>query len=1175
MRKQVIQGYLLSFLIYLFVFIFEILLTLGEKNIPSGVLNISAKGYLLTKNYLIGASLFCALFACHTEPKNEVTFSDKLFTLLPSSVTNIDFDNQLEYDEEFNTYTYRNFYNGGGVGLGDINNDGLTDLFFCGNMVDNKLYLNKGGFKFEDITEKAGVASPQVWSSGVSMADVNGDGWLDIYVCKSGSPEGKYRYNELFINNQDGTGQHPAFTERAAEYGIDDVGLSTHAAFFDYDKDGDLDMYLLNNSIRSIGGYDFQEGLREIRDPLGGNKLYRNEGNRFMDVSEEAGIYGSAIGFGLGVTIGDVNRDGWQDIYVSNDYFERDYLYINNKDGTFTESLEQQIREISLSSMGADMADINNDGYPEIFVTDMLPEDEVRMKTKTTFENWDKYQLNVNTGYYHQFTRNVLQLNNANGPDGYPTFSEIGRLADVEATDWSWGALIADLDNNGYKDIFVANGIYKDLTDQDYINFVADPGTVKAILTRENAVIKQLIDSIPSERIANYAFANNGTLHFENKAAEWGLDMPSHSNGSAYGDLDNDGDLDLVINNVNMPSFVYRNEADTLLKENNYLMVVLKGEGKNTFALGSQVTLKHQGQIFYQELAPMRGFQSSVDYRLHFGLGNIQQVDTVMVRWPDDRYTVLTEVSANQFLTLFQKDAEDVPGPVPDLEKPVSKKLFHNVTVDLGIEYEHKENDFVDFDRDRLLFHMLSREGPCLCKGDVNGDGREDFYVGGAKDQAGALFVQTPGGKFTPSNVSLWQKDQLSEDTDCVFFDADADGDEDLYVASGGNEFPTSSSALIDRLYLNDGRGKWTKSSQVLPTFRFESTGTVEASDVDEDGDEDLFVGIRLRPFLYGVAVNGYILENDGEGKFTDVTKEVAPQLLGVGMITDGVWVDVDGDKDEDLVVVGEWMRVKVFINAGGRLEDKSEQWGMDSTQGWWNRVVAHDVDADGDVDLVLGNHGWNSRFKASAEQPISMYVNDFDRNGTAEQVVSMYNGGESYPLVLRHDLVMQLPSLKKKYLKYERYKEQGVEDIFTAEQLRGAVKLEVRELGSSLLINEGDRFRLEALPVEAQVSPVYGVVVGDFDQDGKEDMVLGGNFYGAKPEVGRYDGSYGTLLKGDGQGVFKALPARQTGLYLEGEVREMLTLKVGKKNMLVVAKNNSPLQVIEIKNTDISIPLF
>lgn len=1079
---------------------------------------------------------------------------DTLFRKVESSESGIEFVNQLTFDMLFNIYTYRNYYNGGGVGLGDVNGDGLLDVYLTANMLPNKLYINKGRFQFEDITDAAGVAGTKAWSTGVSMADVNGDGLLDIYVCNSGDIKGDNKQNELFINNGNGPDGLPTFTESAESYGLADQGFSTHAAFFDYDKDGDLDLYLLNNSYQAIGSFNLRKNERPKRDPVGGDKLFRNDNGKFTDVSEEAGIYGSVIGFGLGVTVGDINKDGWPDIYVSNDFFERDYLYLNNGDGTFREDLVNEMKSISAASMGADLADINNDGFPDIFVTDMLPEAEERIKTVTTFEDWDRYQLNLDNGYWHQFNRNMLQLNN-----GDETFSEIGRMANVSATDWSWGALIFDFDNNGHKDIFVANGIYQDLTNQDFLKFVTEENTIQRIISSDGVDYKQLVDLIPSNPVPNYAFVNNQDYTFTNKAAELGLATPSFSNGSAYGDLDNDGDLDMIVNNVNMPLFVYENNNETLNPGNKYLKFVLEGLGKNTFAVGTKITVVSQGQRMYLEQMPIRGFQSTVDPRPNIGLGAFDAVDSVIVEWPDDRVTVLTSVPANQTLVLRQEDG--VPS-VKD-KNPKPKTMFEEINGELPASFTHKENHFVDFDRDRLLFHMLSTEGPCLCKGDINGDGREDFYIGGARESAGALFIQQASGKFVTSASDIFEKDAGSEDTDCAIFDANGDGKADLYVASGGSEVTSSSPSLNDRLYINQGDGTFQRTGQVLPAGRFESTSTVQPVDFDNDGDIDLFVGIRVINFSYGIPANGYILQNDGTGRFTNVTDTYAPTLKDLGMITDASWADIDGDGDYDLLVVGEWMPIKVFRNDGETFTDITADSGLLNSSGWWNTIETADLNSDGLPDFVIGNHGLNSRFKASEQKPISIFINDFDQNGSLEQIITQYNGDLSYPVALRHDLVMQLPGLKKKYLKYESFKGQQMQDIFTSQELEKALRFDAQVLESVALMNKGNgRFEIIKLPQEAQFSPMYAINIQDFDNDGVPDVLVGGNLFDVKPEAGIYDASYGLLLKGKGDGGFTSIPAKSSGLSIHGQAREIALLQVGNRQLLLVANNNDKLQM-------------
>jgi hypothetical protein len=1101
------------------------------------------------KRFSLGLLLGFLLLGCSPDAPLP---GDQLFTLMPSDYTQVDFINQLEYDRDFNIYTYRNFYNGGGVSIGDINNDGLPDLYLTANMKSNRLYLNKGDFQFEDVTEQTGVGGTKSWSTGVSMADVNGDGWLDIYVCNSGNVEGDNKQNELYINQGDLT-----FKEKAAEYGIADQGYSTHGVFFDYDKDGDLDLYLLNNSYQAIGSFNLRKNVRSQRDPVGGDKLYRNDNDRFVDVSEEAGIFGSIIGFGLGVTVGDLDRDSWPDVYVSNDFFERDYIYMNNGDGTFREELPKQMPSISAASMGADLADINNDGLLDLFVTEMLPEHDYRLKTSTTFDNWDRYQYSVQNDYHHQFTRNMLQLNNGNN-----TFSDIGRLAGVHATDWSWGALIIDMDNDGWRDIFVANGIYQDLTNQDFIQYISNEETVKSIVKGGKVDYKALIDAIPSNRLPNYAFHNNQNLTFDNKAPDWGLATPSHSNGSAYGDLDNDGDLDLVVNNVNMELFVYRNESNHLHPERHYLQVQLQGKGKNPYAIGTQIELHYQDQTIYQEQMPMRGFQSSMDYVMNIGLGDWPQVDRLVVTWPDGTQSIQTNVAVNQLLQLQQSEGKAAEQPA---DETTSSVIFKENTNAYKIDFQHQENRFVDFDRDRLIYHMLSSQGPHMDVADVNGDGLEDFYIGGASGQAGRLMVQNRDGSFRSTNTALLEKDRESEDLDILFFDADQDGDMDLYVAGGGNEFSSGSSGMKDRLYFNDGIGNFSVSDQILPAGRFESSGCVAAADYDSDGDQDLFVGIRVAPKYYGVPVNGILLENDGTGKFSNQTEEKAKDLLQSGLFTDAWWMDYDGDQDSDLIAIGDWMGIRIFQNSEGQLSEVTKQAGLEQSKGWWNCMKAGDLDGDGDMDLVLGNHGLNSQFKASSKEPITLYINDFDNNGTVEQILCRYDEGVSMPYVLRHDLVMQMPHLKKKYLKYESFAGQTIEQIFSPEAMKGTVTQETEHLANSLAINNGDgTFELKALPLEAQFAPMYGLLIDDFDGDQHLDILMAGNFYEAKPEVGRYDADYGILLKGDGKGNFEPCRSTCSGFLIDGQVRDMEKLTVGGKSIVLVGRNNDRPQVFE-----------
>ncbi len=1095
------------------------------------------------RNVLPSILFLSILFSCQKQPEKQPT----LFQEIPAESSGMNFSNDLNFDEEFNVFTYRNYYNGGGVAIGDVNNDGLADLYFTANLGPNKLYLNKGDFKFEDVTEKSGTAGTRAWSTGVAMADVNGDGWLDIYVCNSGDISGDNKQNELFINQGDGS-----FLEQAEAFGLADQGFSTHAVFFDYDKDGDLDVYLLNNSYQAIGSFNKMQNERIKRDAVGGDKLFRNDDGKFVDVSEAAGIYGSIIGFGLGITIGDVNQDTWPDIFISNDFFEKDYLYINNQDGTFTESLESSMRSISAASMGADIADINGDGLLDIFVTDMLPEPLPRLKQVTTFENWDKFQFNKTHSYHYQFSRNMLHVNNGDG-----TFSEMGRLANMEATDWSWGALIFDMDNDGMRDLFVANGIYQDITDLDYLNFIDDKETKIKIISQEGVDYKALIDPIPINPVPNYAFRNLGDLKFESVAEAWGLGEPIHSNGAAYGDLDNDGTLDLVVSNVNKPAQIFKNQGKSQLPENHSLQIQLLGKGKNTQAIGAQIRVTAGDKIFYAEQMPNRGFQSSVDPKITLGLGSITQLDKIEVFWPDDKYSFLEKQGADQLLQLKWEDAVDIPTDV--FFYPETKTLQFSNVPEPGLEFTHSENPFVDFDRDRLTYFMFSTEGPAFAKADVNGDGLEDLFFGGAKTFPAKLFLADPSGKYTESVQAAFADDASSEDTDALFFDADGDGDLDLFVTSGGNESGFSMPDLADRLYLNDGKGNFTKNSQSGFSAVLGSSSTVSPIDINEDGAMDLFVGGRLIPFTYGAPASSQLWVNDGRGNFTEQSSTLAPSLKNLGMVTASLSLDWDGDGTSDLVVVGEWMSPTFFKNTGGKLE-KTEMAGLAELKGWYRSVEVGDFDGNGLPDLALGNHGLNTRFKASATSPVSMFLNDFDQNGSIEQIYTQKLGDVQVPYTLKHELERQVPGIKKKYIRYTDYNNKALGDIFPKDVIDKSIVQEVNHLESGILLNKGGgNFEWKAFPRMAQRSWIFAIQVLDINEDGKQDLILGGNLAQIKPEIGKFDASYGEVLLGKGDGTFTYVPNRDSGLRLEGDVRAFSL--VGEKELLVV-KNSAAAEI-------------
>jgi hypothetical protein len=1075
----------------------------------------------------------------------------ELFSLLSPAATKVDFVNRLKETEQFNIIQYLYFNDGAGVAAGDINNDGLADLYFTSNQRPNKLYLNKGNMKFEDITDKAGVAGKGDWKTGVTMADVNGDGLLDIYVCQVGNYKGIKGRNQLFINQGNLT-----FKEEAYDYGLDFQGFSTQAAFFDYDMDGDLDMYLLNHSVHTSRSYG-DTSLRLDRDSLAGDRLYRNDeenGRRvFHDVTRQAGIYSSQIGYGLGVNISDINNDGYPDIYISNDFHENDYLYINNGNGTFSERLTGAIAQTSRSSMGNDAGDINNDGLPDIMVLDMLPEEEKIRKQSGGEDDYELFMLKRKSGYNYQYVRNTLQLNLGGG-----MFSEIGRLAGVYATDWSWATLFCDVDNDGFKDLFITNGIYRRANDLDYIKFLVK-NNFFTLKENQNAPDKVLYEKMPLYPNVSYIYKNNGDLTFTNMAKEWGLNKRSYSNGAAYADLDNDGDLDLIVNNINDHAFIYKNNTDSQLS-NHFLSVILKGKGLNTRGIGARITIYCSGQKQIAEQFPTRGFQSAVSDVLHFGLGSADMIDSLVVRWPDLSEQTILDVPADKVITLEMKNAGKAERKSEQDNQ--NTKLFSASQIP-GLEFKHKEDPYVDFTRELLIPHSLSAEGPAMAVADINGDGLEDLFVGGAKDQTAMMFIQQKNGTFKPLNVPLLTKDRNADDVDAAFFDADKDGDLDLFIVRGGNELPAGDPLLTDLLLINDGKGGFSKGE--LPVMSHNGS-CVRPGDFDGDGDVDLFVGSRSVPGAYGLSPDQFLLENDGYGKFRIVTDDRMKGVKKIGMVTDAAWMDYDKDGDQDLVITGEWMKVCIFRNDKGYFTDVTGIAGLAESAGWWNCIQVADVDGDGDMDLIGGNLGLNSILKASVKEPVQMYLNDYDNNGILDQVICSYQNGISYPVASLDELTSQMPGLGKKYPKYSDFGGRTVYDIFGKNAIEKSNIKRAVLFESCLFLNNGDgTFKINKLPTVAQFSAVRDILASDFNKDGKTDLVLVGNDYLVRPSMGRYDASFGWCLSGDTGNIFNALMPVKSGLKIEGDARRILPIEVSGKHYLVAAVNDGNLQIFEL----------
>ena len=1072
-----------------------------------------------------------------------------LFESLSPKITGIDFTNTLNETEEFNIIEYLYFYNGGGVAVGDINNDGLLDIYLSSNQLPNKLFLNKGNMAFEDITAQSGVGSPGPWKTGISMVDINGDGLLDIYVCRLGDWKGVKGKNELYINNGDLT-----FTESANKYGLDFQGFSTQAAFFDYDRDGDLDMYLLNHAVHTENSYG-RASLRYMDSGPEGDRLYRNNAEKgelkFTPVTNEAGIYSSQIGYGLGIGIADVNNDGWPDIYVSNDFNENDYLYINQADGTFKESSKEALRYMSRFSMGNDLADFNNDGWIDIISLDMLPEDETVQKMSAGEDSYEIYQLKLNFGYGRQTTRNSLQLNNANG-----TFSEISQLAGVNATDWSWSPLFADFDNDGWKDLFISNGIARRPNDMDYINFITNPEIRDGLVQRPDISDLKISGQMPPGEVPNYFFRNSGNLTFENVSEAWGITEATISNGAVYADLDNDGDLDLIVNHINQPSEIFENKLNqfTSSEKPSFLKIRFEGSGNNKFGIGVRVEAYLGDAKIIQENFTSRGFQSSVAPEINLGLGKASNIDSLKVIWPSGKRETLRNLEVNKLITVKEENALLVS--IPKIEKKLflPQKLSPEET---GLDFLHVEDDYNDFNKEPLLPHKLSQEGPAFAIGDIDGDGLEDIFVGGASGQESQLFIQNKNGKFLRSERNFMKKDLESEDIYAAFVQSGTKEFANLILLNGGNN---PSIPHSNKIHQNEGSYFESLDLPIDPEIQY---AVALPQDLDGDGLEDLFVGGRNVTGKYGQLPRSYILKNSGNGTFMDITSQMAPDLASIGMVKSAAWIDLDQDGYMDLVVTGEWMPISILMHRNGKLVNETEKFGLANTSGWWNTVEIGDLNGDGFPDLVLGNLGLNSRLKASTEAPVRMYVRDFDGNGSLEQILTYHDKGKEYTIATRDELVKQIPVLKKEFVRHSDFAGKTVHEIFKNFKLEEAILYEATQFKSlALLNNKGKGFTIQALPVESQFAPIQAILLEDLDGDGILDLLLGGNMTAASPYFGAYQGSHGLALKGDGNGGFSIMENGKLGI--QGDIKHIQSIKVKNETWILFVKNDGELEVIK-----------